>query len=314
MRLALISVASGAAMAVSAVAGAWMQSQFDARPARATEQPLLDAGQSRRDAGYIRENIGVLAAKMGDMQARVIALEGLARRVAETAGVSYTDPEIQSGLEQSVIEAEGAVTDLDRAWTAESLGRELDRLERDLAAGKEQLGLLDTVLTRRTGARESLPTFSPVDQPYLASSYGWRRHPITGRHAMHEGLDFAAPRGTPIHAASGGIVTLARYVPGYGKTVEVNHGNGLVTRYAHASSISVKPGELVTRGQQIARVGSTGRSTGAHLHFEVRVAGHPLDPTLFLEPWPEAEGDPAGADSVVAHANLEVGASGVELR
>src|SRR5690606_17041976 len=75
----------------------------------------------------------------------------------------------------------------------------------------------------------------------------------------------------------------ARYVPGYGKMVEINHGNGLVTRYAHASSISVKLGELVTKGQQIARVGSTGRSTGAHLHFEVRIAGHPLDPTLFLD-------------------------------
>lgn len=100
---------------------------------------------------------------------------------------------------------------------------------------------------------------------------------------MHEGLDFAAPRGTPILAASGGVVTEARYVPGYGKMVEINHGNGVVTRYAHASSISVKLGELVTKGQQIARVGSTGRSTGNHLHYEVRVAGYPLDPTLFLE-------------------------------
>src|SRR3546814_6252017 len=99
---------------------------------------------------------------------------------------------------------------------------------------------------------------------------------------MHEGLELAAPKGTPTHAASGGVVTEARYVPGYGKLVEVSHGNGLITRYAHASSINVKVGDLVEKGQLLARVGSSGRSTGPHLHFEVRMAGHPLDPTLFL--------------------------------
>src|SRR3546814_14632707 len=99
---------------------------------------------------------------------------------------------------------------------------------------------------------------------------------------MHEGLDFAAPKGTPIHAASGGVVTEARYVPGYGKLVEVSHGNGLITRYAHASSINVKVGDLVEKGQLLTRVGSSGRSTGPHLHFAVRMAGNPLGPYLFL--------------------------------
>jgi murein DD-endopeptidase MepM/ murein hydrolase activator NlpD len=136
----------------------------------------------------------------------------------------------------------------------------------------------------------SLPTYKPVDYPYLSSSFGWRLNPVTGRHAMHEGLDFAAPKGTPIYAASGGVVTEARYVPGYGKLVEIDHGNGVVTRYAHASSITVKLGDVVEKAQQIARVGSTGRSTGSHLHFEVRVAGHPLDPTLFMaQPEPERQ-------------------------
>lgn len=292
LRLALISIAAGAAMAVSAVAGAWMQSQFDSRPPTGFEISAHSGTLSQRDAGYIRENLTVLATKLGDMQARVIAMEGLARRVADAAGVSYTDPEIQLGLEQSLLEQHQADVLFGQSWTTESLGRELDSLERSLTSGKEQLGLLDAVLTRRVGTMESLPTLSPVDHPYLSSSYGWRRHPITGRHAMHEGLDFAAPLGTPIHAASGGIVTLARYVPGYGKTIEISHGNGLITRYAHASSISVKTGELVSRGQQIGRVGSTGRSTGAHLHFEVRVAGHALDPKLFLESAPTSDDEP----------------------
>ncbi len=314
LRLAFISITAGAAMAMSAVAGAWVQSQFESRSEAALMSSLGDSGAANRDAGYIRENIGVLAAKVGDMQARIIALEGLAQRVADASGVSYTDPEVQLSLEQAMVDAHEAEPMFGHGWTAETLGRELDMLERDLTSGKDRLGLLDAVLTRRVGTKESLPTFSPVDHPYMSSSYGWRRHPITGRHAMHEGLDFAAPRGTPIHAASGGIVTLARYVPGYGKTVEISHGNGLVTRYAHASSISVKPGELITRGQQIARVGSTGRSTGAHLHFEVRVAGHALDPTLFLEQWPTLDDEPAvdvvaltlPADTQDANAGLEL--------
>lgn len=284
LRLALLSIAAGAAMAASAVAGAWMQSQFDGAPREAAIEQGTLAEQARRDADYIRENVAVLAAKVGEMQAKLITIDALGRRVAEASGVSYTDPEVHAGLEQ-VSAGEGTATEAARFGmvTAETLGRELDLMEEALAAGGEKLRLLDTVLTRRTGMKETLPSVRPVDEAYESSSYGWRRHPITGRHTMHEGLDFPAPRGTPILAASGGVVTEARYVPGYGKMVEINHGNGLVSRYAHASSISVKLGELVAKGQQIARVGSTGRSTGAHLHFEVRVAGHPLDPTLFLE-------------------------------
>jgi len=121
-----------------------------------------------------------------------------------------------------------------------------------------------------------------TDYPYLSSSYGWRRHPLTGRYTMHEGLDFSAPPGTPILAAAGGVVIDAKYHSGYGNMIEIDHGDGLITRYAHASSLLARPGELVERGQPIARVGSSGRSTGSHLHFEVRLAGQPLDPRLFL--------------------------------
>src|SRR5690606_15111503 len=143
--------------------------------------------------------------------------------------------------------------------------------------------MMDLALTRRAGVEASLPSLMPVDYPYLSSSFGWRRHPISRRHVMHEGLDFAAPRGTPIFAASSGVVTVAGYKSGYGKMVEIHHGNDIVTRYAHASKVNVKVGDIVERGQTIAAVRSTGHSTGPHLHFEVRMAGHPLDPVLFLE-------------------------------
>ena len=108
---------------------------------------------------------------------------------------------------------------------------------------------------------------------YQVSGFGWRIDPFTGRGAPHEGIDFAAPIGTPILAAAGGIVITAEVHPQYGRMVEVDHGNGLVTRYAHASRLIAKVGELVKRGQKIAEVGSTGYSTGPHLHFELKIDG-----------------------------------------
>lgn len=297
LRLTVISVACGLAMAVSAVAGAWVQSQFhevrDSSSLRAGSQ--VEASQLQAD--YIRESVGALATKVGEVQARLIAVEGLGQRVADAAGVNFTEPELHAALEQSFLESRWS-NGTSQLWTAETLGRELDFMARELAAGEERLQMLDTMLTQRNGVKEAMPSLTPVDHPFQSSSFGWRRHPVTGRHSMHEGLDFAAPRGAPIVAASGGVVTEARYVPGYGKMVEIDHGNGLATRYAHASSISVKLGEVVTKGQQIARVGSTGRSTGPHLHYEVRIAGHPLDPTLFMVGAKSDEDEP----SVVASA------------
>jgi len=321
MRLALISAGAGVAMAMSAVAGAWVQSHLDSRYFASAEQ--MSSSEPGYGNEYLRQQLGVMAEKLGDMQARLIALEGLSERVADAAGVAHTTPEAYALLIEAIQENQPLMgseygvsttpmalgTHLpDRYLSAEALGRELDGFATRLGATGDRMRLLDTVLTQRTGLMESLPSMQPVDQPYTSSSFGWRRHPITGRHSMHEGLDFPAPRGTPILAASGGVVTEARYVPGYGKMVEINHGNGLVTRYAHASSINVQPGDLVTKGQQIARVGSTGRSTGAHLHFEVRVAGHPLDPTLFLADATSA------ADLIASSGASEGGANDVQLR
>src|SRR5690606_4289013 len=274
LRVVAIVLLCVAALGASAAAGAWMQSRLTPRPVLSADQERIIADQLSRDSAYVRENVGQLAARVGDMQARLIAMGGLSKRVAEAAGVSYTNPEVPASLAQpayAVMDdihtgatgiSDTASPRSDAQWTAEGLGRQLDLLTRQLSEQKDWLGMLDLVMTKRAGAETGLPSFQPVDYPYLSSSFGWRRHPITGRHVMHEGLDFAAPKGTPIHAASGGVVTEARYVTGYGKLVEVNHGNGIITRYAHASSINVKQGDLVEKGQMIARVGTTGRSTG----------------------------------------------------
>jgi murein DD-endopeptidase MepM/ murein hydrolase activator NlpD len=127
-----------------------------------------------------------------------------------------------------------------------------------------------------------VPTQQPVKAAHVGSPFGWRIDPFTGRSALHTGLDFQAETGTPILAAAGGVVVTQELHPAYGNMVEIDHGNNLITRYAHASRVWVKLGDIVKRGQKIAEVGTTGRSTGAHLHFEVLVQGVPQDPQKFL--------------------------------
>jgi murein DD-endopeptidase MepM/ murein hydrolase activator NlpD len=128
-----------------------------------------------------------------------------------------------------------------------------------------------------------MPTIPPVDVRWNASSFGWRLDPFTGQNAMHEGIDFLSETGTPIHAAAGGLVVAAEYHHQYGWMLDIDHGNDFTTRYAHTSKLLVKAGDVVRRGQTVAEVGSTGRSTGAHLHFEVRYKGVAQNPNRFLQ-------------------------------
>jgi len=126
------------------------------------------------------------------------------------------------------------------------------------------------------------PTINPVGAPFNASGFGRRIDPFTGQWAMHEGVDFLADIGTPVVAAAGGIVQFAGFHPQYGYMIDIDHGNDLVTRYAHTSKLLVREGDIVQRGRKIGEVGSTGRSTGPHLHFEVRFRGAAQNPGKFL--------------------------------
>jgi murein DD-endopeptidase MepM/ murein hydrolase activator NlpD len=148
---------------------------------------------------------------------------------------------------------------------AAALGR-MDAMERALAA---------------------IPTAMPAASVMMSSGFGYRADPFTGAAAMHAGLDFKGPIGTPILAAAKGKVVLAGFNGGYGNSVEIRHANGLVTRYAHLSGVDVRKGQMVERGLQIGRMGSTGRSTGSHLHFEVRLNGQAINPRKFLEANPD---------------------------
>ncbi len=138
-----------------------------------------------------------------------------------------------------------------------------------------------TMENRDTG-RVSIPSRKPVDAFKLTSQYGFRADPFAGRRARHKGLDMAGPIGTPIYATADGIVGRAQWVGGYGQYVEVNHGGEIQTRYGHLSQILVQPNQRVTKGQVIGLMGSTGRSTGSHLHYEVRIAGNSVNPMPFI--------------------------------
>jgi murein DD-endopeptidase MepM/ murein hydrolase activator NlpD len=159
---------------------------------------------------------------------------------------------------------------------------DLGALESRLAEIEQRIALVSDAATLQNLALMRLPTRMPVDDAAIGSPFGNRDDPLTGRRAFHAGLDFAAERGTPIHAAAGGTVAVAGFKPDFGWVVEVEHGNGLVTRYAHASQLLVRAGQIVTPGEQIAKVGSSGRSTGPHLHFEVLRQGEATDPRRYL--------------------------------
>lgn len=260
---------------------------------------------------FVHENINVMAKKVGEMQAQLIQLEALAMRVSSrvkpvepaggkpaqpgssptggTAPVSAADTKVlgQAGVPSGSAEpvsatGRGGLLEQNRPLTADELLRALDALEQDIQEKTDMFHLSEAILSERKLSTMTVPSEHPVPGMRIGSRFGWRIDPINGHRALHAGLDFAAPTGTAIHAAAGGVVIRQEVYAGYGEVVEIDHGSNLVTRYAHTSKQYVKVGDLVKKGQHIADVGSTGRSTGPHLHFEVLVDEVRVDPMLFL--------------------------------
>jgi murein DD-endopeptidase MepM/ murein hydrolase activator NlpD len=159
----------------------------------------------------------------------------------------------------------------------------MDELDHAAVQRADVLTLMETRLFDQKMKKMMLPTQAPVESGAVGSGFGWRIDPFTGTNAMHEGLDFPAAPGTPIYAAAGGVVVVQQVHPQFGNMVEIEHGNDVLTRYGHASRAFVKSGDVVKRGQKIAEIGTTGRSTGPHLHFEVLVRGVAQDPQKFLQ-------------------------------
>lgn len=223
---------------------------------------------------YVRENLDVMARKLGEMQVKMMQLESLGERVSGLAGVSPAEIKATTG--------QGGVLVSGPALTLQDLQLTLDDLESLTHQRTDLFTVMESRLFERKMQSLLIPTQKPVMQGDVGSAFGWRLDPFTGRTALHTGLDFRAEAGTPILAAAGGVVVTQHYHPEYGNMIEIEHGEDLISRYAHASRTLVKKGDLIKRGQKIAEVGSTGRSTGAHLHFEVLVQGVFQDPQKFL--------------------------------
>lgn len=237
------------------------------------------AGVTSNDK-YLKENITAMAVKLGEMQAQLIRLDALGERVQGLAGVkpeefNFKEPPSRGGAE---ILSQTGKHDLSLLEFQSSL----ELLSKDLAYRADYLNVVESKLMSFKLQAKLLPTIVPVNVGYNASTFGRRLDPFSGRTAFHEGLDFSAPSGTPIVAAAGGVVVAAEYHTEFGNMLEIDHGGDMITRYAHASKLFAKVGDIVKRGQHVANIGSTGRSTGSHLHFEVRIKGIPQNPHKFL--------------------------------
>jgi murein DD-endopeptidase MepM/ murein hydrolase activator NlpD len=235
---------------------------------------------------FVRENLDAMAQKVGEMQAKLVRLEAMGERVSGLAGLK---PDDLRALEAPGGPASAPVPTGGRGGpyvpvnspSMEQLNQWVAALEGNAATRADIFTLIESRLFEQKLTALMVPSSPPVNGP-VGSGFGFRADPFTGRAALHTGLDFPSEPGTPILAAAGGVVITSDQHPSYGQMIEIDHGNGLVTRYAHTSKMLVKQGDLVKRGQQIALVGTTGRSTGPHLHFEVLVDGVQQDPEKFL--------------------------------
>ena len=252
---------------------------------------------------FMRENLDAIAQKVGEVQAKLVRLEAVSERVSGLAGVKPEElqllqppadgascPGAGRGSPVAAGGRGGAYFPL-RSPTLDELTRAVTGLDGLSDLHADVFTLIESRLFEERMRRLMVPSATPVDGP-VGSGFGFRSDPITGRTALHTGLDFPAEPGTPIRAAAGGVVLEVGVHPEYGQTLELDHGNRLSTLYAHLHRALVRPGDIVRRGQVIAEVGNTGRSTGPHLHFEVLLQGVPQDPARFLgaqpAPWEAA--------------------------
>jgi len=219
-----------------------------------------------------------LAVKMADLQARLVRLDALGERMADAATLDNGEV-VPKAL--PVVGAEQADTFYN--FDSQDFFAAIDWLTQQVDSREQKFDALKDLLASRGKGEEALLGSVPVHKGWISSYYGWRTDPFTGRRAKHEGVDFAGREGTAIIAVASGVVTWAGERSGYGRMIELNHGDGYATRYAHSKFLLVRVGDVVKKGQIIALMGSTGRSTAPHLHFEVYKHGRTVDPATYIQ-------------------------------
>lgn len=242
----------------------------------------LDAQQQRIEEARLaaQENINALTMRLGQMQAHVMRLDAMGQRITRIAGLDdgefdFSNPPAQGGPEESGSLFTSAQAMPDFVTQLEELARQLENRE-------QQLSILENMIMNRNLQAEIMPAGRPVTKGWISSRYGVRNDPFTGKAAFHNGIDLAAPEGSEVVAVAAGVVTWAGKRYGYGNLIEINHGNGYLTRYGHLKTLLVSVGETVRKGHHIANLGNTGRSTGPHVHFEVWVDGKSVDPMKYV--------------------------------
>ncbi|KAB8186312.1 peptidoglycan DD-metalloendopeptidase family protein [Lysobacter maris] len=227
---------------------------------------------TRREA---QREINALAARLGELQAEANRLNALGERLTRIGQLQDGEFDFEKPVG---VGGAGPVEDISKP----ELDEGLQQLDAQFEAAGQQLSVLEALLFSRQLDLNAVPSRSPVARSYITSGFGYRADPFRGGRALHKGIDFDANTGDPVFAVADGVISYSGVRSGYGKVVEIDHGNGYVTRYAHNSRLSRKVGELVRAGQEIAKAGSTGRSTGAHVHFEVWENGRVVNPRNFL--------------------------------
>lgn len=222
-------------------------------------------------------DLDALTARLGDMQAEIFRLNALGERLVEMSGLNPEEFDFQNPPPQGGPDAGSPAQD----YTIREIASELGSVVSLLKDRKRKLEILEEAIMERDLKAHSVPSGWPVHSGYITSNYGMRVHPTKRRRIHHTGVDFAAPRGTPIIAVADGVVVYSGTRKGYGRMVDIRHVNGLVTRYAHNQSNLVQEGQQVRRGQKIATVGSTGIATGPHVHFEVLKDGVHQNPIRY---------------------------------
>ncbi len=251
-----------------------------ARMALANPTAALRAEQAQIAAlkTQLQDRVDGLAMRLGLIDAHVIRLNALGKRLTQMANINSREFDFDSDPPQGGSESDG----VGRGAQIPDLSAMIEQLSRRIDSRSAQFSALENVIVGRQLLAEIKPSGRPVRDGYISSYFGERMDPFNGEEAFHKGVDFASDTGTDVLAVASGIVTWAGPREGYGNLVEVNHGNGLVTRYAHASKTLVSVGDEVERGQAVAEVGSTGRSTGPHVHFEVLKDGRQIDPMGYV--------------------------------
>ena len=240
-----------------------------------------DVHRQQVKLNHIREeadaDVDALASRIGLLQAHVMRLDALGRKLVHMASIDKAEFDFES-----IPALGGPETKSNKVFELDELSKAIDQLSRELADRENQLVVMESLVLNENLQKEVEPSGRPIVKGWLSSYYGMRTHPISGRREMHKGIDFAGKLGGAVIAVAKGVVTYAGKRYSYGHLIEIAHGNGYSTRYAHNSRLLVSVGDTVEKGFQIAEIGSSGRSTGPHVHFEVIKNGREINPVRFI--------------------------------